>query len=457
MTHVTTINPATGRDLETYANWDADQLDLHLSRVAEVQPYWSALPLPGRTDLIQKIAAVLRKHKSELALLATREMGKCIAESAAEIEKCACACDFYATQGAEFLAPNPHPTEAQISRTLYRPLGTILGIMPWNFPFWQVFRFTVPTLLAGNTCLIKHAPNVRGCSEVIEALFREAGFPEAVCSQLPIDHDLIPGLISDPRVHGVSLTGSTRAGRIIAALAGKALKPSLLELGGSDPYLVLEDADPDSAAELCIKSRMINTGQSCIAAKRFIVHTALRKRFEAACLDRLSSYTPGNPEDPSTVLGPLARRDLMDTLHHQVSLSLRAGATLKMGGHPLAGEGFYYPPTLLCDPPPGSPARTEELFGPVGSILEVQDEDSAIHAANETVYGLGACVITQDVSRGQKIAEDRLHAGACFVNGLVKSDPRLPFGGIRDSGFGRELGAEGVRAFVNAKTVVVEG
>ena len=287
-------------------------------------------------------------------------------------------------------------------------------------------------------------------------MFLEAGFPEAACSHLPVGLDLIPGLIGDRRVRGISLTGSTQAGRAVAALAGQALKPCLLELGGSDPYLVLDDADPESAAGLCVKSRMLNNGQSCIAAKRFIVHERVRPAFEEACIERLGEYEPANPELPDSRLGPLARDDLRDTLDRQVQDTVAAGASCALGGQPVEGPGFYYPPTLLTDVPAGSPARTEECFGPAACLVEVQSEEEAVAVANETDYGLGACVITADPERGRNIAEQELQAGACFVNGFVKSDPRLPFGGIGDSGFGRELGLEGIRTFTNVKTVVVE-
>ena len=453
MNQMTSINPATEQVLATYPSWDASTLENHLAHCASARNNWSGSSIHERAALLRRLADQLRSQKGSLALLATQEMGKCISESEAEIEKCACVCEHYASHGEKYLHPDMIASDASLSRVVYQPLGSILGIMPWNFPYWQAFRFLAPTLIAGNTCLLKHAPNVFGCAQAIEDLFQSAGFPDYVMSHLQIAHDLIPTLIQDPRVHGVSLTGSTRAGRAVAELTGRALKPSLLELGGSDPYLILDDADIHLAAELCVHSRMLNNGQSCIAAKRWIVCKEVRDEFEEACLDMLRTYTLDDPESHQSRLGPLARKDLRDSLHQQVCKTIDLGGHIRLGGSIPDQTGFYYPATLICDPPPESPARREELFGPVACLIEAKNTEDAIVIANETPYGLGACVVTADVKRGQDIAEHHLQAGACFINQFVKSDPRLPFGGIGESGNGRELGQAGVLAFTNAKTV----
>ncbi|MEO8084873.1 MAG: NAD-dependent succinate-semialdehyde dehydrogenase [Ardenticatenales bacterium] len=420
---------------------------------------WRDVPLSERCDHLRRLAAVLRDRAPQLAALMADEMGKPLAEGRAEIAKCALACDYYAANAAAFLAPEPVATEFAKSYVCYRPLGVLLAIMPWNFPFWQVVRFAAPAIVAGNTVLLKHAPNVPGCALALIDLFAAAGFPAGVFQAPLIDIDadpeIVPAIIAHPHVAGVTLTGSTRAGRAVAAIAGAHLKKTVLELGGSDPYVVLADADLDAAVAACVTGRMINGGQSCIAAKRLIVEAGVRQAFERRLGAALADVVMGDPRDPATTLGPLARHDLRDALHRQVVDSIAAGARLLLGGQVPDGPGAFYPPTLLTDVHPGMPAFDQEVFGPVAVLIEAAHARDAIALANASPYGLGAAVFTADAERGEAIAVGQLEAGAAFVNAFVRSDPRLPFGGVRDSGYGRELGRQGVMEWVNAKTVVV--
>ncbi|MEQ8954605.1 MAG: NAD-dependent succinate-semialdehyde dehydrogenase, partial [Gammaproteobacteria bacterium] len=378
-----------------------------------------------------------------------------LASAVAEVEKCAWACEYYADLGPGFLADEIIETEASLSKLVYRPLGVVLAVMPWNFPFWQVFRFAAPGLMAGNTALLKHASNVSACALAIEEVFREAGFPQHAFRTLLIGSDKVARVIANPAVKAVTITGSTPAGRAVAAKAGELLKKSVLELGGSDPYLVLADADLDQAVASCVNSRLINAGQSCIAAKRFIVEQSVAEAFTRKFIEAMSTKIMGDPMDDKTDLGPQARIDLRDELHQQVLKSIERGAKLELGGEIPGRDGAWYPPTVLSKVQPGMPAYEEELFGPVAAIITATDADDAIRIANDSVFGLGAAVFTADLKRGEEIAADRLDAGACFVNAFVKSDPRLPFGGIKESGYGRELSHLGIREFVNAKTVYV--
>jgi succinate-semialdehyde dehydrogenase/glutarate-semialdehyde dehydrogenase len=398
----------------------------------------------------------LRRCAADLARFATDEMGKPVTQALAEVEKCAGAVDFYAEHGARFLADEV-PPEAPAGRAFvtYQPLGVVLAIMPWNFPYWQAFRAAAPALLAGNVLLLKHASNTTGCALAIEQVFRRAGLPAGVFQTLPVGSAHLDPVIRDPRVRGVTLTGSTEAGRKVAAAAGAALKKTVLELGGSDPYVVLADADLEPAAEICAAARLINSGQSCIAAKRFIVVARVRKKFEALFVERMAARRVGDPRVTATDVGPLAREDLRAELHAQVRRSLRCGARLLLGGRLPSGPGCYYPPTVLADVRPGMPAFDEELFGPVAAIVEAKDEADAIRLANDTPFGLGAAVFTRNRRRGERIARGQLDAGLAFVNDFVRSQPALPFGGVKDSGFGRELSVAGIREFVNIKTVVV--
>jgi succinate-semialdehyde dehydrogenase/glutarate-semialdehyde dehydrogenase len=397
----------------------------------------------------------LRERREHLARLAAVEMGKPVTEGMAEVEKCAWLCDFYAEHGAAMLADEPVATEARESFITFQPLGVILAVMPWNFPFWQVLRAGVPLLLAGNALALKHAANVPQCALAIENLFREAGFPEDLARALLTGPEGVAAALAHDAVRGVTLTGSAAAGASVAALAGARLKKCVLELGGSDPYLVLEDADLDLAARVCATARCANAGQVCIAAKRFIVIESVRASFEEKTLEQMRAFMPGDPLHPATTLGPLASARGRDELQRQVDASVAAGARLRLGGEPVPGPGNYYPPTLLTDVRPGMAAFDEETFGPVAAVVSARDEADAVALANRHGYGLGAAVFTRDLARGRRIAREELEAGACVVNDAVKSDPRLPFGGVKQSGYGRELGLFGLREFVNIKSVVV--
>jgi succinate-semialdehyde dehydrogenase/glutarate-semialdehyde dehydrogenase len=402
---------------------------------------------------MRNAAAVLEERAGAYARLMAEEMGKPVRDGRAEARKCAWVCEHYAENAERFLADEPVETDARASFVAFRPLGVVLAVMPWNFPFWQVFRFAAPGLMAGNAGLLKHASNVPGCAQAIEEIFREAGFPEGLFRSLLVGSERVEALIEHPLVRAVTLTGSGPAGRAVAAAAGRKLKKTVLELGGSDPYLILEDADLDQAIETCVRSRLINSGQSCIAAKRFVVVEPVREAFERGFVERMAGAVVGDPLDEATEVGPQARTDLRDDLHRQVEETLALGARLLLGGEIPDRDGAWYPPTVLTEVKPASPGYEEELFGPVASIIPVADEVEAVQVANDTSFGLGAAVFTRDVERGRRIAADELEAGACFVNGLVKSDPRLPFGGIRESGYGRELGVFGIREFVNVKSV----
>jgi succinate-semialdehyde dehydrogenase/glutarate-semialdehyde dehydrogenase len=385
-----------------------------------------------------------------------QEMGKPIKDGRAEAEKCAWVCEYYAEQAETFLQPEIIPTDARKSFVTFQPIGVVLAVMPWNFPFWQVFRFAAPALMAGNTGVLKHASNVPGCALAIEEVFQQAGFPEHAFRTLLIGSKHVEAVIENPLVMAVTLTGSTPAGRAVARKAGEMIKKTVLELGGSDAYVVLEDADLEATAKTCVASRLINAGQSCIAAKRFVVVDPIRQRFEAAFVAQMRTAKVGDPMDEHTQVGPLARHDLRDDLHQQVQASLAQGATCLLGGEMPAGTGAYYPPTVLTQVKKGMPAYDDELFGPVAAIIAVPDEKAAIRVANDSVFGLGAAVFTQDIARGERIAAHELAAGCCFVNAFVKSDPRLPFGGIKESGYGRELSSYGIKEFVNIKTVFVQ-
>jgi succinate-semialdehyde dehydrogenase/glutarate-semialdehyde dehydrogenase len=383
------------------------------------------------------------------------EMGKPVSQGLAEVDKCAGVCDFYAQNAARLLAPEAAPTEASLSYVAFEPLGVVLAVMPWNFPLWQVFRFAAPALMAGNVGLLKHASNVLGCGLAIEEILHAAGVPEPAFRTLLISSSRVARVIAAPEVKAVTLTGSTPAGKAVAAKAGEMLKKSVLELGGSDPYLVLEDADLEAAAEACVASRLINGGQSCIAAKRFVVVEAVAEPFERLFVEKMRARRMGDPLEPGVDLGPQARRDLRDELHQQVVRSIAKGARPLLGCQVPEGPGAFYPPSVLTDVTPGMPAFDEELFGPVGAIVRARDERDAVRLANQTVFGLGAAVFTSDLARGERLATHEIQAGSCFVNTFVRSDPRLPFGGIKESGYGRELAVFGIREFVNVKTVYV--
>ena len=450
------INPATNELLDSYAQpTDAEMM------AAVDQSYltfleWRKTSVSERTAALRRTAKLLDERQEELARLITLEMGKAIAEARGEIAKCAWLCRYYADNAENFLAPERVETEAVLSYLRFDPIGIVLAIMPWNFPFWQVFRFAAPALMAGNAGLLKHAANVSGCGRAIEGLFRDAGFPEGLFLFLPIGSERVAQLLQHPKVRAATLTGSEKAGRAVAREAGNLIKKTVLELGGSDAYLVLEDADLELAARVCAQSRLINAGQSCIGAKRFIVVEAVHDRFVELFREQLAAARLGDPLDEETQLGPLARPDLRDELHRQVQDSMALGAKCRLGGKIPAGKGAFYPPTLLTEVGPGMPAYHEELFGPVAAVIRANDEEHAIRLANDSSFGLGAAVFTKDKARGERIAAHELEAGSCFVNAFVRSDPRLPFGGVKNSGYGRELSRYGMLEFVNVKTVYLE-
>ena len=452
------IDPTTGEVVGVYPETSAAAVEQALLRADRAQRAWRNVSIADRGSVLRRAAARLRTRAPRDAILMAREMGKPVAQGRAESEKCASACEYFAEHAESMLAPLPAPSDAARSSIAFRPLGLVLGVMPWNFPFWQVIRFAAPTLMAGNGCLLKHASNVPGCALALEEIFREAGLPEGLFTSLLVPASAVEALIGAREVRAVTLTGSAPAGRAVAAAAGRALKKSVLELGGSDPYVVLEDADLDLAAATCAASRIINAGQSCIAAKRFIVVEPVRRAFTDRFVEALRAKRMGSPlaegaDAPD--LGPLARVDLRDDLHRQVEASVARGARLLEGGRVPEWPGAFYPPTVLDGVTRGMPAHDEETFGPVAAIIAARDEADAIRIANDTPFGLGAAVFTRDTARGERIATMEFEAGACFVNGWVRSDPRLPFGGVKESGYGRELSLFGIREFVNVKTVWV--
>lgn len=448
------INPATGQRLHIHGPHSSIQIAAALKLAHAAFLGWRETAPAFRARHLRNLARILRAQCDDLAALITAEVGKPITQARAEIEKCAMVCDYYAKHGAAYLA-DEHPAGApKRARIAYEPLGPVLAIMPWNFPFWQVFRAAAPALMAGNPLVLKHASNVSGCALAIAQAGADAQLPAGLLQTLLVGSHEIPAIIADPRIRAVTLTGSTEAGRSVAALAGAALKPCVFELGGSDPYVILADADLALAAETCAASRLVNSGQSCVSAKRFIVVAEVRREFEKRLVARMAARRMGDPAAPATEVGPLARHDLRDELHRQVRQSVRRGARLLLGGKPAEGPGWFYPPTVLTNVKPGMPAYDEELFGPVAAIITVRDEAEAIAVANDTIYGLGAAVFTRDRRRGREVA-GQLEAGMVFVNDFVRSDPTLPFGGIKQSGYGRELGLPGIRAFVNTKTLWV--
>jgi succinate-semialdehyde dehydrogenase/glutarate-semialdehyde dehydrogenase len=453
---MTVVNPATGETIKTYEELTPTEVRGVIAHTHEAFLDWRHTTFAERGRLMKRAAAILRERANEYAVLMAQEMGKPVKDGRAEAEKCAWACDYYAENAEAFLRPEFIQTDASKSYVAFQPLGVVLAVMPWNFPFWQVFRFTAPALMAGNAGVLKHASNVPACALAIEDVFRTAGFPVHIFRTLLIGSKQVDAVIENPLVKAVTLTGSTPAGRSVAKKAGEMLKKTVLELGGSDAYVVLEDADLDATVTTCVASRLINAGQSCIAAKRFIVPSSLCQRFEEGFVARMRAITVGDPLDERTQMGPLARQDLRDELHQQVQESIAKGARCLLGGAMPESKGAFYPPTVLTNVKKGMPAYDDELFGPVAAIITVRDEKEAIKVANDSLFGLGAAVFTQDLAKGERLAATEIEAGCCFVNAFVKSDPRLPFGGIKESGYGRELSHYGIKEFVNIKTVFVK-
>ncbi|MBP6880393.1 NAD-dependent succinate-semialdehyde dehydrogenase [Candidatus Saccharibacteria bacterium] len=450
------INPVTEELLKEYNDHSGVEVDTILKSMQQDWLSWRQTEFSERAEYMIRMAEILEDNTEKYSKLMTDEMGKTVIDGISEIKKCAWACRYYAAKAEEFLTDELIETDRKKSYISYQPIGIVLAIMPWNFPFWQVIRQIAPSLMAGNGLALKHASNVPGCALAIEALVQEAGFPENIMRTL-----LVPGretepVINHPLVKAVAITGSTPAGRQVASTAGHALKKTVLELGGSDPYIVLADADLEFAAKTCAASRLINAGQSCVAAKRFIVEDSVYEEFSKLFVDAMRSAEWGDPNKSTTKVGPMARRDLRDELHEQVVRTISAGAQLLLGGEKPTGRGAYYPPTVLGGVRKGMPAYSEELFGPVATLIRASDEIDAIQIANDTVFGLGGAIFTKDVEKGERYARNEIQSGVVAVNNMVMSDPRLPFGGIKESGYGRELSSVGIHEFVNIKTVTVD-
>ncbi len=449
---IQTLNPATEETVKIFNEMTRDEVERIIQKSHQAFLSWQKTSFSERRELMHNAANILRKKKNELAKTMTLEMGKPIKQGEAEAEKCAWVCDYYAENAESILSKEAIKTDASESYVRFDPLGIVLAVMPWNFPFWQVFRFAAPGLMAGNVGVLKHASNVPMCAEAIENIFNEAGFPDGTFKNLVISSKLVPYVIDHPFVKAATLTGSEDAGKHVAERSGKNLKKTVMELGGSDPFIILPDADLEKASSVAVTARMINNGQSCIAAKRFIVTEAVYDDFLKLFAEKMSAVKIGDPMEESTELGPLAREDLLLELHAQVTESVKAGAKILIGGERTGTKGFYYPPTILTDVHKGMPAYEQELFGPVASVIKAKDEADAIRIANDSAFGLGASLWTNDIKNAKVLAKE-IETGSVFINGLVKSDPRLPFGGIKISGYGRELSHYGIKEFVNIKTV----
>ena len=453
---IKSINPANGSQIKSYPEMNITEINEIISLSNQAFLNWRETDFAQRAKKMKNAANVLRSKKEKLSSLMTEEMGKPILQSKSEIEKCAWVCDYYAENSVLFLKDEIIKTDADKSFVSFQPLGVVLAVMPWNFPFWQVFRFAAPNLMAGNSGVLKHSSNVSGCALAIENVFKEAGFIDNIFRALIVSSKNIKEVIENKNIKAVTLTGSVAAGKSIASIAGNVLKKTVLELGGSDPYIILDDADLDKAAETCVTSRLINGGQSCIAAKRFIIVEKVYSEFQNLFIKYMKNKRMGDPFDESNDIGPQARIDLRNELHDQVLKSIELGAELLLGGVITDKTNAYYPPTILANVKPGMPAYEEELFGPVAAFIKVKDEEEAIKVANDSIFGLGAAIFTSDKAKGEIIAKEKLDAGCCFVNEFVKSDPRLPFGGIKESGYGRELSSFGIKEFVNIKTVYLK-
>ncbi|HEY9727221.1 MAG TPA: NAD-dependent succinate-semialdehyde dehydrogenase [Chroococcales cyanobacterium] len=453
---IATINPATGETLKTFEPLNDEAIEAKLALAQQRFEQYRKTPMSQRAEWLNNAADILERDKASFGKIMTTEMGKTLKSAIAEAEKCALVCRYYAEHAAEFLADVAASTDATQSFVRYQPLGIVLAVMPWNFPFWQVFRFAAPALMAGNVGLLKHASNVPQCALAIEDIFSQAGFPEGAFQTLLVGSDRVEAIINDERVKAATLTGSEFAGASLAAAAGKQIKKTVLELGGSDPFIVLESADLEAAASTAVTARLLNNGQSCIAAKRFIVADAIADEFEKRLVEKYQVLKVGDPMDENTDIGPLATPGILDDLDQQVRACIEKGAKVLVGGKPLSDRpGNFYLPTILSDFPPGTPADQEEFFGPVALLFRVSNIDAAISRANDIPFGLGASAWTSDPEEADRLI-DELEAGAVFINGLVKSDPRLPFGGIKRSGYGRELGIQGIHEFVNIKTVWIK-
>lgn len=449
---IVSINPTTGAELKQFTPHTAADVDAALRKATQAQSKWRLVPIEERVNLLRAMATQLRASKTELAHMITEEMGKPIVEAEGEIEKCAVTCEFYADSAPQYLADEPVSSNATESAVVFDPLGVVLAIMPWNYPFWQFFRFAAPALAAGNGIILKHANNVPQCAMAIERIMQAAGCPDGLMRTLLINASKVADIIADDRIAAVTLTGSTEVGQIVASQAGTALKKQVLELGGSDPFIVLADADLEAAVETAVRSRFINVGQSCVNAKRFIVEDAIADEFLDLFHKGIEQLVIGDPMDRTTQIGPMARGNLRDELHDQVERSVAAGAKIVTGAAPMEGDGYYYAPTLLDNIDTTMTAFREELFGPVASVIRARDPEHAVILANDTEFGLGAAIWSGDLARA-RIMSRQIDAGAVFINGMVASDARLPFGGIKKSGYGRELGSYGIREFTNIKTI----
>ena len=453
---ITTVNPATGKPIKEYEEMPLNAVQAIIDKTHAVQLQWRDTTFTDRSKLMQAAAKVLDDNLDEYATIITTEMGKTITQARAEIKKCAWHCNYYAEHAEKYLKDQIIKTEMKKSYVHFRPFGVIYAIMPWNFPFWQVIRFAAPNLMAGNAAILKHAPISTGAAMALESIFKKAGFPEDLFRTIIVGNDVASKIIEQPHIAGVTLTGSDNTGRIVGAAAGHNLKKVVLELGGSDPYLILHDADLEYAAETCVTGRLHATGQVCISPKRLIIDSSVYKPFVDLVLAKAREFTYGDPMQTDTKMGPMARADLRDEVHHQVQSSIKNGAELLLGGEMPSGEGFYYPATVLANVKRGQAAYDEEIFGPVISLIQADSEAEAIALANDTRFGLGAGVYTKDVKRGEEIAANQLRAGAVAINTTVTSDPRMPFGGIKDSGIGREMAPPGIFEFMNIKTVSVK-
>ena len=449
---IETLNPATGEAIARYEPHDRAAIESRLDAAVAAQKRWRETSFAERGARLRAAAAHLREHKPELAMLATREMGKPLAEAEAEVEKCAVSCEWFAAHAEHLLATEEHPSSATRSYVAFRPLGVLLAIMPWNFPYWQVFRAAAPALMAGNVVVLKHAANVTGCALKIEEIFHASGFPDGVFATLLVGSKAMEPIVLDERIAAVTLTGSEAAGSSVGASAGKAIKKTVMELGGSDYFIVLADADLEKAAEIGARSRFQNNGQSCIAAKRFIIEDSVYDRYVELFVAQARALTVGDPSDRATKIGPLARTDLRDELAAQVRDTVAAGATLLLGGAALDRPGAYFAPTVVGDVRPGMRMAAEETFGPAAAMMRARDVPHAVELANDSRYGLGGNLWTRDLARAERLAA-QLQSGNCFINGMTASDPRLPFGGVKKSGIGRELSEFGIREFVNIQTV----